>query len=192
MGRLLAGLMFAVTASAADWSSLDRYQRTIARSDFEWLLTNVYDRTRSLTGQLEFTSNSVVVAGYPLWFGTNAPAILPIRTIGLDPGHIGGAWARMEERFFVRGKDRPVQEAALNLTVARLLKPMLEQAGFTDVDERLFRAGNEVAARGFPVTSGARDTGQCGRGQPGGCGAETAGVVVLPDGGDCRAGAVGE
>ncbi len=35
----------------------------------------------------------------------------------------------MEERFFVRGKDRPVQEAELNLTVARLLKARLETMG---------------------------------------------------------------
>jgi N-acetylmuramoyl-L-alanine amidase len=35
----------------------------------------------------------------------------------------------MEERFFERGKDRPVQEAELNLMVARLLKARLEVAG---------------------------------------------------------------
>ena len=37
----------------------------------------------------------------------------------------------MEERYFVRGNDRPVQEAVLNLTTARLLKPRLETNGFT-------------------------------------------------------------
>jgi hypothetical protein len=51
--------------------------------------------------------------------------------IALDPGHIGGEWARMEERFFVRGKERPIQEAVLNLTVARLLKIRLEAMGAT-------------------------------------------------------------
>ena len=51
--------------------------------------------------------------------------------IGIDPGHIGGEYARMEERFFVFGSNRPVQEAVLNLTVANLLKKRLESAGAT-------------------------------------------------------------
>ncbi len=61
---------------------------------------------------------------------TNAP-LRGIRIV-LDPGHIGGEWARMEERFFQLNKhDRPVQEAVLTLMVARLLKPQLEAAGAT-------------------------------------------------------------
>jgi len=61
---------------------------------------------------------------------TNAP-LRDIRIV-LDPGHIGGEWARMEERFFQLNKhDRPVQEAVLTLMVARLLKPQLEAAGAT-------------------------------------------------------------
>ena len=61
---------------------------------------------------------------------TNAP-LRGLRIV-LDPGHIGGEWARMEERFFQLNKhDRPVQEAVLNLRVARLLKPQLEAAGAT-------------------------------------------------------------
>jgi len=50
--------------------------------------------------------------------------------IVLDPGHIGGEWARMEERWFVRGKGRPVQEALLNLQVARRLRDHLVAAGY--------------------------------------------------------------
>jgi hypothetical protein len=54
---------------------------------------------------------------------------MTFRRIALDPGHIGGEWARIEERFFQRGKDRSVQEAVLTLTVARLLKTRLEAKG---------------------------------------------------------------
>lgn len=53
----------------------------------------------------------------------------PKSKICLDPGHIGGEWARMEERWFQRGKDRPVTEAELNLTVAKLLQDRLTNAG---------------------------------------------------------------
>lgn len=51
--------------------------------------------------------------------------------IALDPGHIGGEWARMEERWFLvdRKADRPVQEAVLTRLVAMHLKQRLETAG---------------------------------------------------------------
>ncbi len=50
--------------------------------------------------------------------------------IALDPGHIGGNWARMEERWY-RLPDRPleVKEGELTLTTAQLLKPSLEAMG---------------------------------------------------------------
>ncbi|NQU12252.1 N-acetylmuramoyl-L-alanine amidase [bacterium] len=61
---------------------------------------------------------------------TNAP-LRGLRVV-LDPGHIGGEWARIEERFFVGGQgDRPVQEAVLNLLVARHLRDRLAAAGAT-------------------------------------------------------------
>lgn len=50
-------------------------------------------------------------------------------TICLDPGHIGGDWANIEERYFRIRKDPPVKEGELNLTVCELLAPMLEEAG---------------------------------------------------------------
>ncbi len=49
--------------------------------------------------------------------------------IAIDPGHLGGEWARMEERFFQMGKTRPVAEGDLTLSVAKKLKPALEKLG---------------------------------------------------------------
>jgi N-acetylmuramoyl-L-alanine amidase len=49
--------------------------------------------------------------------------------IAIDPGHLGGEWAAMEERFFQIGKTRPVAEGDLTLAVAKRLKPMLEKLG---------------------------------------------------------------
>jgi N-acetylmuramoyl-L-alanine amidase len=123
-----------VPACRADWSTLDRYQRTITRTEFESLLTNVYDPNRALTSCLTFISNSVSIGDYRLHFASSSSVphrSSPLRRVVLDPGHIGGEWARVEERFFVRGKDRAVQEAALNLIVARLLRKKLEAAGVT-------------------------------------------------------------
>lgn len=51
--------------------------------------------------------------------------------IAIDPGHIGGAWAKMEERWFIVGDGRPVTEGDMTLAVANLLKPRLESLGAT-------------------------------------------------------------
>jgi hypothetical protein len=146
MGRAKLLIVLCVTplvtaCCAEDWSALDRYQQTISRAEFEALFGGVYCPSGALTNCLTFATNSVTVFSTPektntlftLRFASAAPSAIPhpssFRRIALDPGHIGGEWARMEERFFQRGKDRPVQEAVLNLTAARLLKARLEAAG---------------------------------------------------------------
>ena len=149
MGRVLAFLIATQACFAgvvADWSVLDRYQQTISRSEFDALLSRVYSPSGAFANFLTYGANSVAVYSTPV--KTNLPLFVlqfarhdrgtsarspTFRRIALDPGHIGGEWARVEERFFVRGKDRPIQEAVLNLTVARLLKNRLEAAGATVV-----------------------------------------------------------
>src|SRR5437773_6929607 len=49
--------------------------------------------------------------------------------IALDPGHLGGKWAKMEERWFQVGNSPPVQEGDLTLRVARILAPQLRRLG---------------------------------------------------------------
>ena len=51
--------------------------------------------------------------------------------IALDPGHIGGTWAKMEERWFQIGDSKPVQEGDMTLLVAKLLAPKLQKLGAT-------------------------------------------------------------
>src|SRR5262249_61869824 len=41
--------------------------------------------------------------------------------IALDPGHLGGKWAKMEERWFQVGETKPVQEGDLTMLVAHML-----------------------------------------------------------------------
>src|SRR3984957_17265684 len=143
--RLLAVCVVTVWSTAiraADWSVLEPHQQTISRTEFETLLATVYCPSGAFTNYLTFTTNAVTV--FSTTEKTNPPLFvlrftsstsssnshpLSLKRIALDPGHIGGAWARMEERFFERGKDRPVQEAELNLMVARLLKTRLEAMG---------------------------------------------------------------
>jgi N-acetylmuramoyl-L-alanine amidase len=142
MGRYVFFLLTltATALPAADWSQLERYQQTISRSEFDQLLAGVYCPSGAFTNYLTFSTNSVTLFSTPgktnalftLQFATS-PTLhssnAPISRIALDPGHIGGEWSRMEERFFVRGNDRPVQEAVLNLIVARKLSDQLTAAG---------------------------------------------------------------
>lgn len=51
------------------------------------------------------------------------------RRIAIDPGHLGGEWARMEERWFQIGDAKPIAEGDMTLYVARLLKKELEKYG---------------------------------------------------------------
>jgi len=49
--------------------------------------------------------------------------------IAIDPGHIGGKCAKMEERWFQIDESLPVMEGEMVLMVAQLLKPQLEALG---------------------------------------------------------------
>ena len=51
--------------------------------------------------------------------------------IAIDPGHLGGSWAKMEERWFQIGNSIPVVEGDMTLRVAQILAPRLESLGAT-------------------------------------------------------------
>jgi hypothetical protein len=69
---------------------------------------------------------------------TNAKPLRGL-VVCLDPGHIGGPWAKMEGRYFRIGSDPPVLEAELNMRAARHAAKLLETAGATVVwTKRLF------------------------------------------------------
>jgi hypothetical protein len=49
--------------------------------------------------------------------------------IAIDPGHLGGKYAKMEERWFQIGDGRPVEEGNMTLRVAELLEDRLKSLG---------------------------------------------------------------
>lgn len=92
--------------------------------------------------QLEFTLRFLSPGGHPSHihrtFKTvdqlkelHNSASLPLQhvRIVLDPGHIGGKWASMEERSVKWGNNPVIREGDKNLEVARLIKTRLETAG---------------------------------------------------------------
>jgi N-acetylmuramoyl-L-alanine amidase len=146
-----------VLAEMPDWSTLNEFQNTITRADFERLLTTVFttggawrsyieiDETeaRILTGSggddgvfhLRFAAEGLAAPVPRDWRAASelppAPPGKPLDGlhIAIDPGHIGGEWAKVEERWLVVGNGSPVCEGDMTLKVANLLKPQLEALG---------------------------------------------------------------
>jgi hypothetical protein len=139
------------------WAVLQKYQETITNDEFTRLIQDVYcthgfapdlfeisekaarilmNREAQKFFTLRFAENDASRRPVPrLWRPAESlpPAkpekpLLGLR-IALDPGHLGGKWAKMEERWFQVGNSAPVQEGDLTLRVARLLAPRLRELG---------------------------------------------------------------
>ena len=138
------------------WKVLEKYQQTITRDDFARLIQNVYcthglpadtitidDKSaRILTNRrsqtfftLRFAPDDSSLPVPRLWRPAKSlPPSTPERPlsglrIALDPGHLGGKWAKIEERWFQVDEKPPVQEGDLVLRVSQLLAPRLKQLG---------------------------------------------------------------
>jgi len=142
------------------WFTLDLYQGTITRQQFEKKLHTLYDPFSAFTPFLDITDARVAI--YPKsqnrsepqfvlnfapanqphapmrWFRTPEefrsephPPDKPLNglRVAIDPGHIGGPWAQMEERSTRYHGSAPVQEGDLNLITGRILKQELTQLG---------------------------------------------------------------
>ncbi|MCP5467894.1 MAG: N-acetylmuramoyl-L-alanine amidase [Deltaproteobacteria bacterium] len=61
----------------------------------------------------------------------NSNPQLPLKglRIAIDPGHIGGNYAKIEERWFQVDKTPPIKEGELTLTVAKILAEKLQDKG---------------------------------------------------------------
>lgn len=139
-----------------NWQELEPYQNTVSRQEFETLLSAVFTTGQNWRNLIDIRETEALIqTGEPapsdifhLQFAateaTNPPrpwksaAELPPTSrefplaglrIAIDPGHIGGNWAKMEERWFVVGDGSPVCEGDMTLRVAQLLKPRLEALG---------------------------------------------------------------
>jgi hypothetical protein len=135
------------------WDVLEHYQQTITRDEFAHLINDVYGTHGLAPDLIEIKADSARILMnrdaqkfFTLRFATSTeeqkrvprlwrPAKSLSRAgrekplsglkIALDPGHLGGNWAKMEERWFQVGDSNPVQEGDLTLHVARLLATRL-------------------------------------------------------------------
>jgi N-acetylmuramoyl-L-alanine amidase len=146
-----------VLGEKPDWTQLQVFQHTITRSDFERLIRDIFTTDSTwqeyITVLDEFaeilTTNDPNEPRFVLHFAKpehtlptprhwKTAASLPSSPdkktlknlhIAIDPGHIGGEWAKIEGRWFQIGEAKPVTEGDMTLQVAKLLKPQLEKLG---------------------------------------------------------------
>jgi hypothetical protein len=158
MALVALAQMLSPLADAPRWEELEGMQESVTREEFESLLKDVYaprDAALGLievfpdhasivrqTGQperfeLRFARDAASVRAAPRYwrtrkeFGTT-PKGRPLAgmRIALDPGHLGGEWARMEGRWLRVGADTvPVMEGDLTLRTAEHLARRLTAMG---------------------------------------------------------------
>lgn len=152
----LATAKLSPLAAPPDWAALNEYQQTITREDFLFLLDEVYAPARAWQDFIKVDDSSATIEtrlgedpivlrfarrGQPIepltrfWRARAQqgprPAAKPLLgvRIAIDPGHLGGSYAKMEGRWFRIKNSKPVTEGDMTLAVARLMVPRLEALG---------------------------------------------------------------
>ena len=145
---------------APQWDALDAYQYAVSRAEFIHLMSMVYSvgsywkdwfilekehvliRTHasdlSKNYKLAFKNEVVEVKPKRFWRSkaelgerSDSAPLLGLQ-IAIDPGHIGGDYAEVEQRrFILKDGVPPIQEGNMTLTVAELLMDQLESLGAT-------------------------------------------------------------
>ncbi len=159
MSRKLPSIPFEIKSppreSVFDWDSLNAYQNTISASRLRTLIEGVFTvgdtwkeviEIQSAQAKIVTSSGSFVLHLLPE--GAAAPerkrywktGQLEGLHIAIDPGHIGGDFAGMEERQFGFPGDKPIREGEMALQTAHRLKPLLERMG---AQVSLVRSKNE-------------------------------------------------
>src|SRR5438874_10228958 len=156
-GNARAADNLGVLGSKPKWDVLENYQRTITHDEFAHLINDVYcthgfaddlikidnDSAQILTNReprkvftLHFASDPNSTARVPrLWRPAKslpaAKANKPLAglRIALDPGHLGGKWAKMEERWLKVGDAKPVTEGDMTLPASRMVASRLRKLG---------------------------------------------------------------
>ena len=137
-----------------DWEQLNQFQETITHDEFVKLLQSAYAPSGAAAQWIKVDSDKAVIQEnasdhFVLRFAQNLQTQRPVPRywtsvdglnpnydkpldgikIAIDPGHLGGKWAQMEERWFQIGTSTPVTEGDLTLRVAQILAPRLRSLG---------------------------------------------------------------
>ncbi|MDZ4288507.1 MAG: hypothetical protein U0984_11145 [Prosthecobacter sp.] len=144
---------------APDWSALEAFQKVLSKQEFEDAWRTTYasegpfpppyeiqgDAVLIPTGnpakptiRIEFKTGAASAAAEPpprYWRRADELPLLNRRPplsdihIAIDPGHIGGAYARMEERYLSFHPGEAIQEGDLALLTGQILAERLKALG---------------------------------------------------------------
>ncbi len=167
---------FSPLAEAPNWNELAVFHETITQEAFLQQLEKIYlENPASLPRWVEPGTKGVLLRktafsadGFFLKFASSAQTQKPLPSlpkifefksstleplkglrIAIDPGHLGGSWARMEERWFQLHGFAPIAEGDLTLKVAKILKEKLIQKG---AEATLVRSGAQPLTHDRPET----------------------------------------
>lgn len=144
-------------ADSPRWDRLKEFDGVLTRTQFEKALAEVYGNGSNFPVPWQVDDSGVTISTSPAqapvrvtfraptaeapkitrYWRTAAelrrlePGMPPLQGlhIALDPGHIGGSYARIEERWLSMNPGEEIMEGRLVLQVAQLLKPRLEALG---------------------------------------------------------------
>jgi len=164
--------------SMPDWTKLEAFASTMSRSEFEKLWKEYYSEANALPPPFDITAEALVVPTgqdrlptLKLPFRPDNQASSPVSAtsswrrarqlsprqgrpilsdlhIAIDPGHIGGSWAVMEERFLSFQGGESIREGDLSLLTAQVLKERLTALGAI---VSLVRESSEPVTKKRPV-----------------------------------------
>ena len=157
LSALAVDLLSTPLADPPKWKLLEKYQKTITHDEFERLVRDVYcshgisdefiridqdfacilmDQNAQTWFTLRFARDERRRrSAHRAWRTAQSlsrqkrAGLLSGLRIALDPGHIGGEWAKMEERWFKMGDTPPVEEGEMTLRVAKMLAAKLQTFG---------------------------------------------------------------
>lgn len=141
-----------------DWTRLEAYAGSMSKAEFEKAWQQIYSEKNGLPPPFKITDSSLEVPTGQLAKSTcqipfrnaqeaaksdqkphwrRARDLPPLQDrpplsdlhIALDPGHIGGSWAMMEERFLSFKPGEDIREGDLSLLTAQILKERLVAEG---------------------------------------------------------------
>jgi len=140
-----------------DWSELEKYQKKITKRRFLTELKNIYSEQDSWKSAVRVNADHAELRAkgnqiFRLQFGSSDHTLNNLRywrkaselpkniniekeplkhlKVAIDPGHIGGKWAKMEGRWYqLNGKGIEIKEGELTLLTAKLIKQKLQSLG---------------------------------------------------------------
>lgn len=144
-------------ASPVNWASLQKDADTITATKLQQELQDIYVPDGSWKKWITITPRAAFIEPFPgakqwveLPLALSQKACRPVPRywkkkvprhisgqplaglhIVLDPGHLGGSWSKMEERWFRLGHSKPVEEGTMTFITAKILAQKLRALGAT-------------------------------------------------------------